>query len=341
MLVLPYAYLLFFVKYLDVSPPTIAYVSGMREDLDLTRNRLNYINAAYEVGYVVFQISSNLALVKYPTAFVITYKQLVVMRFFVGPGTTSCYLGLVHVVNSQALIEWWYRKKELGCWNVVFWFANSLGQMISKQQRSFIFRSMPERTKSWFLSRSEQSVAPRPTSTYLFFLLVIFSQQIHGQGNPLHLLSRLATSRILRRFRKQLEHGHSSSLIAGALIRYFWSDIRKSNIEQIVLSGILLKFFTYITIGCACGFIPALVAWTAEVLAGNLEVRTIPLASYDMFSEIAGVALPLVARHLGKAPGFRGRFSWAPGLSVVYLGIVTFIVVLSGKEAKREEKVGG
>jgi ACS family pantothenate transporter-like MFS transporter len=34
------------------------------------------------------------------TAFVITYEQLVVMRFFVGPGTTSCYLGLVHVVNS-------------------------------------------------------------------------------------------------------------------------------------------------------------------------------------------------------------------------------------------------
>ncbi|KAL2786666.1 hypothetical protein BJX66DRAFT_341985 [Aspergillus keveii] len=66
MLVLPYAYLLFFVKYLDVSAPTIAYVSGMREDLDLTGNRLNYINAVYEVGYVVFQISSNLALVKYP-----------------------------------------------------------------------------------------------------------------------------------------------------------------------------------------------------------------------------------------------------------------------------------
>ncbi|KAL2786665.1 hypothetical protein BJX66DRAFT_341984 [Aspergillus keveii] len=102
-----------------------------------------------------------------------------------------------------------------------------------------------------------------------------------------------------------------------------------------------LKFFTYITIGWACGFIPALVAWTAEVLAGNLEVRTIPLASYDMFSEIAGVALPLVARPLGKAPGFRGWFSWAPGLSVVYMGIVTFIVVLSGREAKREEKVGG
>jgi ACS family pantothenate transporter-like MFS transporter len=132
-----------------------------------------------EVGYVVFQISSTLVLVKYPevlpgrslvimltwfqgsyylpfgeissdvftlgTAFVITYEQLVVMRFFIGPCTTSCYLGLVHVVNSQVLIEWlswplanlfdrWYRKKELGRRNVVFWFPNSLGQMISKQQ---------------------------------------------------------------------------------------------------------------------------------------------------------------------------------------------------------------
>ncbi|KAJ5196294.1 hypothetical protein N7449_006773 [Penicillium cf. viridicatum] len=47
-LVLPYACLSFFVKYLDVSALTNAYVSGMKQDLDLSGNRLNYINAACE-----------------------------------------------------------------------------------------------------------------------------------------------------------------------------------------------------------------------------------------------------------------------------------------------------
>lgn len=56
----------------------------MKEDLDLDGDRLNYINAACkfyftlygmsqliytdEVGYVVFQIPSNLVLIKYPYA---------------------------------------------------------------------------------------------------------------------------------------------------------------------------------------------------------------------------------------------------------------------------------
>jgi ACS family pantothenate transporter-like MFS transporter len=102
-----------------------------------------------------------------------------------------------------------------------------------------------------------------------------------------------------------------------------------------------LKFFTYISIGCTYGSIPVLVAWTAEVLAGNLGVRAISLASYDMFSEIVGLALPLVAQPVGKAPGSGGRFSWATGHSVVYSGIVPSIVVLSGRKAKREEKVVG
>lgn len=34
------------------------------------------------------------------TGFVKNYEQLVVMRFFVGLSATSCYVGLVHVVNS-------------------------------------------------------------------------------------------------------------------------------------------------------------------------------------------------------------------------------------------------
>lgn len=34
------------------------------------------------------------------TAFVQDYKQLVVMRFFVGLCATSCYVGLVHIINS-------------------------------------------------------------------------------------------------------------------------------------------------------------------------------------------------------------------------------------------------
>lgn len=71
-----------------------------------------------EVGYVVFQVPSNILVTKIPahyylptvelfwgaftlgTAFISTYQQLVVMRFFVGLSATACYIGCLTVINS-------------------------------------------------------------------------------------------------------------------------------------------------------------------------------------------------------------------------------------------------
>ncbi|CAG9982734.1 unnamed protein product [Clonostachys byssicola] len=143
LLVLVYACLAFFTKYLDVSALNNAYVSGMKEDLHLTGDQLNYINAAYEVGYTVFQIPSNIILTRIPahyylpgaeifwglftlgTAFVTDYKQLAVMRFFVGLSATSTYIGCLHVINS------WYKKNELGKRNAIYFCANPLGTMFA------------------------------------------------------------------------------------------------------------------------------------------------------------------------------------------------------------------
>ncbi|KZF20374.1 pantothenate transporter [Xylona heveae TC161] len=156
-MVLAYACLAFFTKYLDVSALSNAYVSGMKEDLQLTGNKLNYISAAYEVGYVVFQIPSNLLVTRIPaqyylpsfeifwglftlgTAFVTSYKQLVVLRFFVGLSATSCYIGCLHVVNS------WYKKSELGRRNALFWMANPIATMFGGYLQAAAYKNLDDR----------------------------------------------------------------------------------------------------------------------------------------------------------------------------------------------------
>ncbi|KAJ5287227.1 hypothetical protein N7478_002913 [Penicillium angulare] len=396
MLVLPYACLSFFVKYLDVSALTNAYVSGMKDDLNLYGDRLNYINAAYEVGYVVFQIPSNLILIKYPaqyylpfaelfwgfftlgTAFVKTYEQLVVMRFFVGLSATSCYVGLVHIVNS------WYRKPELGRRNALFWIANPLGQMIAGYLQAaaytnlnnhhglqgwrwlfiictiitipvaflgfFVFPDMPERTKSRFLSEEEKTLARKRLSeegftpstglsktifkrvlgswhAYAFVLvLVIFCQQTYPQSNPFILWLDSQPDKYGVALVNNISTVTHAASTVGALVMCFYSDIRGSRIEPIIFSGILcifsnlvltiwkipdgLKFFAYISIGWAYGTIPVLIAWTAEGIATDSEVRAIVFATYNTLSEICGLVVPLVAWPTSKAPQFRGGFIW-------------------------------
>ncbi|KAJ5901481.1 hypothetical protein N7495_002009 [Penicillium taxi] len=403
-LILPYACLSFFVKYLDVSALTNAYVSGMKQDLDLYGNRLNYINAAYEVGYVVFQIPSNLVLINYPaqyylpfaeifwgmftlgTAFVKTYEQLVAMRFFVGLSATSCYVGLVHVVNS------WYRKKELGRRNALFWIANPLGQMFAGYLQAaaytnlnnshglqgwrgfFIFPDMPGRTKSHWLSEDEKELAVKrlneegfkPSTglsktivkrllgswhAYAFILLlVIFCNMIYSDGTPFILWLDSQPDKYSVALVNNMSTITNGAALVGALVMSFYSDIRGSRIEPILLSGFLcilanlllviwkipdgLKIFAYIAIGWSSGALPVVITWTAEGLAGDLEVRAIALAAYNCFGEITALVVPLVAWPVSKAPGFRGGFIWCTVLSFLYLLNVAWIIF----KKRRSEK---
>lgn len=54
--VLTFASLGYFMKYLDQVNINNAFVSGMREDLGLYGNQLNYITTCWTVGYVIGEI---------------------------------------------------------------------------------------------------------------------------------------------------------------------------------------------------------------------------------------------------------------------------------------------
>ncbi|KAL3491048.1 major facilitator superfamily domain-containing protein [Aspergillus germanicus] len=54
--ILVFACLCFFVKFLDQTNITNAYVSGLKEDFGLYGNELNYFNICYYTAYVVFQV---------------------------------------------------------------------------------------------------------------------------------------------------------------------------------------------------------------------------------------------------------------------------------------------
>lgn len=57
-----------FTKYLDQSNISNAYTSGMKEDLGLYGNELNYFNVMYFTAYVIAQIPM-LLLISRPTLY--------------------------------------------------------------------------------------------------------------------------------------------------------------------------------------------------------------------------------------------------------------------------------
>ena len=54
----------YFIKYLDQININNAFVSGMKEDLGLFGNELNYMQTCWTMGYVIGEIPSNILLTR-------------------------------------------------------------------------------------------------------------------------------------------------------------------------------------------------------------------------------------------------------------------------------------
>ncbi|ERS98973.1 hypothetical protein HMPREF1624_04168 [Sporothrix schenckii ATCC 58251] len=141
--VLTFASLGYFLKYLDQVNVNNAFVSGMREDLGLFGNQLNYMTTCWTVGYVIGEVPSNLILTRvrpsiwipacevlWSVLTILTSKcnnvtQLYVLRFFIGLAESTFYPGMQYVIGS------WYRREELAKRSCIFHAAGAIGTMFS------------------------------------------------------------------------------------------------------------------------------------------------------------------------------------------------------------------
>ena len=114
---LTFASLGYFIKYLDQININNAFVSGMKEDLGLYKNQLNYMQTCWTVGYVLGEIPSNLILtrvrpsiwipaceVTWATLTILLSKcksaeHIYVLRFFIGLAESTFYPGMQYIIG--------------------------------------------------------------------------------------------------------------------------------------------------------------------------------------------------------------------------------------------------
>ncbi|CAK7225566.1 hypothetical protein SBRCBS47491_005932 [Sporothrix bragantina] len=142
--ILVFACLCFFVKYLDQTNISNAYVSGLKEDFGLYGNQLNYLNVCYYTAYVVFQVPGlllmsrpNLARWLLPTLEVLwgiatfatckttNINQLYAIRFIIGMLEAPVFAGTHFILGS------WYGGHELFKRAGTWFICNALGTMVS------------------------------------------------------------------------------------------------------------------------------------------------------------------------------------------------------------------
>lgn len=152
--ILSFSCLLYWVNYLDRLNISNAYVSGMKEDLNMHGNEFNVINTCFSVGYIVFLIPHNLVLLKVKPKIwlsfcglawglltlgvykVTSFKQICVIRFFQAGFELSTFTG-VHLILSQ-----WYKETELAKRSAYFTSSGLLGNIFSSTLQAAIYLNM-------------------------------------------------------------------------------------------------------------------------------------------------------------------------------------------------------
>ncbi|PVH82352.1 MFS general substrate transporter [Cadophora sp. DSE1049] len=141
--VLTFASIGYFLKNLDQTNVNNAFLSGMKEDLNMYGNELVTSTSIWTVGYVIGQIPCNLLLTRISprwvipslevgwgiaticTSRVVNYQALYALRFLVGLFESGFYPGIHYMLGS------WYTPREIGKRAMIFWLAGSIGQMFS------------------------------------------------------------------------------------------------------------------------------------------------------------------------------------------------------------------
>ncbi|TNY20272.1 MFS general substrate transporter [Rhodotorula diobovata] len=152
--ILSFICLMYFSNYLDRANLQAAYVSGMREALDMEGNDLNKVNTVFTVGYTVAMVPQNLLLqvvsarLVFPvmtvtwgaltmaTAAAQSTSHLCVIRFFQGMAEASTFVGAHYIIGA------WYREKEVAKRAAIFSSAAQVATLFSGVLQARIYTSM-------------------------------------------------------------------------------------------------------------------------------------------------------------------------------------------------------
>jgi ACS family pantothenate transporter-like MFS transporter len=144
----------YFIKNLDQTNISNAYISGMKEDLKMNGNQLNLIDVAWTSGYVVGQLPSQLILTKLRPSIWIPSCELVwtILTFCLAAATTSnhviairFFVGLVESIFYPAahfLLGSWYKPSELGKRACIFHASSAAAGMFSGYLQAAVYKGL-------------------------------------------------------------------------------------------------------------------------------------------------------------------------------------------------------
>lgn len=175
----------YFIKNLDQTNISNAYVSGMKEDLKMNGNQLNLIDVAWTSGYVIGQIPSQIILTKVRPSIWIPSCELVwtLLTFCLAAARTSnhvvairFFVGLVESIFYPAahmILGSWYKPSELAKRACIFHASSAAAGMFSGYLQAGVYKGLNgvHGLPGWKWLFIMDGVISTPIATAGFFLI--------------------------------------------------------------------------------------------------------------------------------------------------------------------------
>ncbi|KAK6363897.1 hypothetical protein LTS17_012715 [Exophiala oligosperma] len=359
-LILVFVFLAYWAKVLDSSATSTAYVSGMKEDLSLYGNQLNYLNTVYMVGFITMQIPLTLVMTRLPINYFLPTADLLwgvftLAQYKVG-GMSSGYIqaGAYATLNGKHGIEGWR-------WLYIICFACTVPIALFGL---LVLPSTPDRCNSKILTAREIQLAqdrmavehrePRKAITLLkfkktlsgwhFWILVgfaFFFSQADGvssnSGLPLWLKAEGYSVESIN----TITTVSPAVTIVASLICGILSDAYDAKVWLIAITALLnifacivlavwkvplgLKFSAFFLSGSADGIAAIIYAWANEICSHDAEERALVISSMNTIGNTFGAWLPLFVWKTVDAPRYLIGYNWTIALDVFML-IMLFVL---------------
>ncbi|KAF5512773.1 Pantothenate transporter liz1 [Colletotrichum aenigma] len=367
----------YFIKYLDQVNINNAFVSGMKEDLSLYGNELNYM-------------------------------QIYVLRFFIGLAESTFYPGMQYIIGS------WYRKDELAKRSCLFHAMGNVGSMVSGYLMAvahnldgvhgyhgwqwlfitntivslpiaisgfFFLPDLPEITKAWYFTPDEIVLAqkrmqlegraqraPYTKAKFvkifsswhiwtLVILYIVFNNGNGGNSQPAFPFWLKSEGYSLREVNIYPTITEVVSIITPLI--YAWTSdslFRGARWPAIVFSGLVkiiayvpltiwnvpnsLKWACFILCGFGGGISGLTFAWAHEICSDDNEERALVTGAMNQMAYVFQAWLPLVIWQQVEAPAYPKGYPSMVALSIVLIGIAFVIRFLHKGEIRLKGALG-
>ncbi|KEY70812.1 hypothetical protein S7711_09830 [Stachybotrys chartarum IBT 7711] len=357
------------MKYIDQNNIVNAYVSGMKEDLNLNGNEctymLKYTTVCCTIAFAIMQIPSNAIALQIRsricivtcelgwTVFIFAQAaptssmQMYAFRFMAGLFESGFYPIIIFLLGS------WYTKTELAkrmaMWHITRFFVCGCMSLPVALSVWWLLPNLPHNTKAWYITEEDKALTLHRSAMQgkyvnschgaaYFAIYLRFSGYSVSQRNVIPACANLVSmvTDFIWSFMSDYTQNRVWWMVGPIMCTTVVSSAILTAWPAVDAARVVAFFLT------ASGFVTGITwTWANEINVGNAEERVMTISSMNSLFYATASFLPILVFPQTMAPKFERGFPSLLALALCACALILLAGFLHKRQLRQEAERNG